>query len=327
MISNFLPKFSYWLHGVLIVVSMFVHPAAAQNKPIVAVSSFESSFANYYTANIQTAIETAIVQSGKYTLMERGRLDELLSEQGKSASGLIQGSGQVGGFEGIDYLIYGRVTNVGLNAKNLLLLTQCEASFAIDIRVVDIQSGEIRLTKSVSASEDVATASAEENPCTGVTFASLSGLADTAARDIVEAMSQALFPVKLAKVSEDEVYLNYGEGFLQKDELLKVTAMGDGFVDPDTGEVLGAEETLIAVVQVESTRAKYSIASIILQNGDLTVGDVANRLDSSDSKKLKKAVVKCNQDSTKARKACDKGSKSCEKYSDAAEKSCAAILE
>ena len=40
-------------------------PAYSQNKPIVAVSSIETSFTNYDTKNIQTAIETAIVQSGK----------------------------------------------------------------------------------------------------------------------------------------------------------------------------------------------------------------------------------------------------------------------
>ena len=152
-------------------------------------------------------------------------------------------------------------------------------------------------------------------------------MADSAAREIVEALSQALFPVKIARVSSDEIYLNYGEGFLNKDELLKITAMGDGFVDPDTGEVHGAEETLVAIVQVESTRPKYSVASIILQNGDLNVGDVANRLDKSDTKKLKKSITKCNQNTTKARKAYDKGSKSCDKYTRTAENSCESILE
>lgn len=312
---------------LLCAVLSLASPAYGQNKPIVAVSSIESSFPNYDTANIQTAIETAIVQSGKYTLMERSRLDELLKEQGKSSGGLIRGGGELGGFSGIDYLIYGSVTNVGLNAENLLLLTQCKASFAIDIRVTDMQTGEIRLTKNVSAEDNVATAGAEANPCNGVTFGSLSTLADSAARDIVEAMSQVLFPVKIARVSSDEVYLNYGEGFLNKDELLKVTAMGEGFVDPDTGEVLGAEETLVAIVQVESTRPKYSVASIILQNGDLNVGDIANRLDKSDTKELKKAVAQCNKDTTKARKSCDKGSKDCDKHTRAAETSCAKILE
>lgn len=311
----------------LITAIFFVSPVSSQNKPVVAVSSIETSFTDYDTRNIQTAIETAIVQSGKYTLMERSRLDELLKEQGKGAGGLIQGGGELGGFAGIDYLIYGRVTNVGLSSENLFVMTQCKANFSIDIRVTDMQTGEIRLTKNVNAQDEVATGGAEENPCSGVTFASLSGLADSAARQIVEAMSQALFPVKLARVTSGEVYLNYGEGFLNKNELLKVTAMGEGFLDPDTGEVLGAEETLVAIVQVDSTRPKYSVASIIFQNGDLNVGDIARRLDKSDSKKLKKSMSKCNKDTKRAEKACDKGKKSCEKYTAAADNSCSALLD
>ena len=140
-------------------------------------------------------------------------------------------------------------------------------------------------------------------------------------------MSQALFPVKLARVTTEDVYLNYGEGFLNKNELLKVTAMGEGFLDPDTGEVLGAEETLVAIVQVDSTRPKYSVASILFQSGNLNVGDIARRLDEADSKKLKKSMSKCNKDNKKAEKACDKGKKTCEKYTEAAERSCSALLE
>ena len=325
MIPTEFPKV---VKSVLTVVFFYLLAfyAIAQNKPIVAVSAFESSFQNYDTSNIHTAIETAIVQSGKYTLMERRRLDELLAEQGKSASGLVTGSGEIGGFDGIDYLIYGRVTNVALSTRKNFL-QQCEASFAIDVRVVDVESGEIRLTKSVSQSDDVATSQNDQDPCIGVTFASLSGLADDVAREIVEAMSQALFPVKLAKVTDDQVYLNYGEGFLEKGELLKIASMGEGFLDPDTGEVLGAEETLIAIVQVEDLRAKYSIATIILQNDDLNVGDVANRLDSEDSKKLQKALAQCSKDSTRAAKACDRGNSSCDWYRTAAEVSCGALLD
>ena len=131
-------------------------------------------------------------------------------------------------------MIYGRVTNVGLNAKNLLLVTQCEANFA--------------------------------------------------------------------------------------------TAMGEGFVDPDTGEVLGAEEELVAVVKVTDLRAKYSVAEIVIQNKAMAVGDIARRLQSADAKALGKAIKECSKDSAKAKKACDKDSKRCEQYSEEAQEGCAAIL-
>ena len=291
-------------------------------KPVVAVGDFDSSFPNYDTKNIQTAIETALSQSGKYTLMERSRLDQLLAEQGRSAAGLTQGSGQMGGFEGVDYMIYGRITQLSLESQNLLLLTQCNAHFGLDIRVSDAQSGEIRLSKTIEEEDGVATGQAQENPCNGVTFSSVDKLSTRAARQIVELLSQTLFPVKIAKISGDEVYLNYGEGFLNEEEVMKVTSVGEGFVDPDTGETLGSEETVIAVIQVADIREKYSTAKVLMNAGGLKVGDIVRRLEKADGRDLQKQLKACT-DSTKARDTnCAKGSKRCDQYKDKAKVAC-----
>jgi curli biogenesis system outer membrane secretion channel CsgG len=297
-------------------------PTATANKPIVAVGDIESSFSNYDTSNIKSAIETSLSQSGKYTLMERGRLDQLLAEQGMAAQGLTSGAGSMGGFDGIDYLIYGRVTQVGLESQNLFVMTQCKANFGIDIRVSDVRSGEIRLTHSVNVEDDVATGGKDDNPCVGVTFDSLTDLSLNAASQIVEALSQNLFPVKIARATQDEVYLNYGEGFLNKGELLKIAILGEGFVDPDTGEVLGAEETIVAIVQVKDVRSKFSIADIIMSNEKLKVGDVANRLSSKDNKRLSKGLKACTKARQKAKTNCDKGKKSCAKDTTKARDAC-----
>jgi curli biogenesis system outer membrane secretion channel CsgG len=308
--------------SVVLVLLAFQASVASSNKPVVAVGDIESSFATYDTANIKSSIETALAQSGKYTLMERGRLDQLMAEQGMAAQGLTAGSGAIGGFEGIDYLIYGRVTQVGLESKNLFVITECSATFGIDIRVSDVSTGEIRLTHSINMEEGVATAGSDENPCAGVTFSSLSELSLNAASQIVEALSQNLFPVKIARASETEVYLNYGEGFLNKGELLKIAVMGEGFVDPDTGEVLGAEETIVAVVKVRDIRSKFSIADIMMGKEPLKVGDVANRLNKNDNKRLAKGLKSCEAARSKASKNCDKGKKSCEKDKAKANKAC-----
>lgn len=295
---------------------------AAGDKPVVAVGDFESSFSNFDTANIRTAIETALSQTGKYSLMERSRIDQLLAEQGKSAAGLVQGSGAVGGFEGVDYLLYGRVTQLSLEAQNLLLLSQCQARFALDVRVVDVQSSEIRLSKTISGEKGVATGDAQTNPCSGVTFSSLDELSTDAAKDIVESLTQTLFPVKVAKVSHDEVYLNYGEGFLQQDEMLKVTSLGEGFVDPDTGETLGAEESVIAIIQVADIREKYSTAKILMNTGGLKIGDIARRLDKADGKDLQKQLKACNSAVKTRDFNCSKGSKKCDQYKAKADQAC-----
>ena len=309
------------LSMILVACSIFV--SAQGNKPIVAVASFESSFSNYDSRNIQTAIETALSKTQKFTLMERGRLDSLLAEQGLSANGLVAGSGEIGGFSGVDYLIYGRVTQLGLEAKNVLIMSACEAQLGLDVRVVDVKTGEIRLSENISADDQVNTAGAEENPCNGVGISAFDNLTATTARKLAEKLTQTLFPVKLAKVSSDEVYLNYGEGFLNSGEILKVVSLGEGFEDPDTGEIIGAEEELLAIVKVTKLRPKYSIASILMQAGDLNRGDVANRLSKKAQKKAQKVVKSCASAIKRVTKSCKKDGKKCDKAREKKATSCA----
>lgn len=286
---------------------------AQSNKPIVAVGSFESSFNNYDTRNIQTAIETALSKTQKFSLMERGRLDQLLAEQGMGANGLVDGPGQIGGFDGVDYLIYGRVTQLGLEAQNLFIMSACEAKLGLDIRVVDVRTGEIRLSETLQQDDQVNTSDTQSDPCRGIGISAFDNLTASTARELAEKLTQNLFPVKLAKVSSDEVYLNYGEGFLDNGEVLKVVSLGEGFEDPDTGEIIGAEEELRAVVRVTKLRPKFSIAKIVLQSGSLSVGDVANRLSKKAQKSADKMISSCKKAMSSMEKACKKDGSKCDK--------------
>ncbi|MFW2421335.1 MAG: CsgG/HfaB family protein [Porticoccaceae bacterium] len=300
----------------LLILISIAFTAQAANKPIVAVGTFESSFNNYDTRNIQTAIETALSKTQKFSLMERGRLDQLLAEQGMSASGIVNGANQYGGFDGVDYLIYGRVTQLGLESKSLLIMNACEAQFGLDVRVVDVRTGEIRLSETLQDDDQVNTSDVESNPCYGIDIAAFDNLTAKSARNLAERLTQNLFPVKIAKVSSDEVYLNYGKGFLDKGELLKVVSLGDGFEDPDTGEIIGAEEELRAVVQVTSLRPKYSVAKIVLKDGPLNIGDVANRVSKKSQKSIDKVVKNCQKKIELLKKACRKEGSKCEKARD-----------
>jgi curli biogenesis system outer membrane secretion channel CsgG len=301
---------SFW--GLVAVLSS-AFAIAQSNKPIVAVGTFESSFSNYDTRNIQTAIETALSKTQKFSLMERGRLDQLLAEQGMSAGGIVGGSGQIGGFDGVDYLIYGRVTQLGLEAKNLFIMSACEAQLGIDIRVVDVRTGEIRLSETLQQDDQVNTSDSESDPCRGVGISAYDNLTASTARLLAEKLTQSLFPVKLAKISTNEVYLNYGETFLNQGEILKVVSLGGGFEDPDTGEIIGAEEELRAVIRVTQLRPKYSIAEIMLQSGELSVGDVANRMSKESQQSASKIVKSCKSADSRMQRSCKKAGSKCDK--------------
>ncbi|MBL6703240.1 MAG: hypothetical protein ISQ05_00740, partial [Pseudomonadales bacterium] len=222
----------------------------------------------------------------------------------------------------VDYLLYGRVTQLGLESKNLLIMSACEAKFGLDVRVVDVSTAEIRLSENITDDDQVNTSDSESNPCRGIDISAFDNLAANVSRKIAETLTQALFPVKIARVSGDQVYLNYGSGFLKDGELLKVVTLGEGFVDPDTGEVLGADEELIGVVEVTQTKAKFSIGKIRLQTAEISAGNVANRLDKSDRKQLEKKLKACSNAIKSEGKACKKEGSRCDEATTKREDAC-----
>ena len=104
--------------------------------------------------------------------------------------------------------------------------------------------------------------------------------------------------------------------------MLKVVTLGEGFLDPDTGEVLGADEELIGVIKVSETKARFSIAKVLMQNSSLSVGDVANKLAKAERKKLDKKISSCKKAQKSENKACKKEGSKCDKAVVKREKAC-----
>jgi hypothetical protein len=254
--------------------------------------------------------------------MERGRLDELLTEQGRSMSGLVSGASQLGGFDGVDYLIYGRITQLSLEAQNSFIIMECKARFGLDVRVVDVHSGEIRLSESIQARDTLSIADSQSDPCRGVSVSALEKLTTDSARQIAQKMTIELFPPKVARVNLPEVYLNYGQDLFVGGDLLVVSQLGEGFLDPDTGEVIGQEETVIGLLEVVDVRPKFSIAMMIYQAGDVSIGDVARILSPGESKNLNKQISSCRKAERNRDKYCTKGGSKCAKYSERARNAC-----
>jgi len=57
-----------------------------------------------------------------------------------------------------------------------------------------------------------------------------------------------VFPLKIAKVTGNTVYINRGSGVdFEVGDHLSVLAQGEGLIDPDTGESLGSAEEEVAL--------------------------------------------------------------------------------
>jgi hypothetical protein len=299
----------------------------AQNKPVIAVSEITTAVGAFSTVSIQLALENGLQKTNKFSIMERSRLDSLLQERGLSAAGITDGISDYSGFSGVDYLVYGSVSNITIENQRVLIAANCKATLAMNIRLVDVATGEIRLSESVNVEDTVNTVlDANRDACTGISLSSINILGEDVSDDIANKLTMSIFPIKVANVNDNLIYLNYGENTISQDQILTVKAIGDGFVDPDTGELLGAEEVTTAVIIATDVRASFSIGEVVASSSTISVGDIAYMLDGRSDKR---SVDSCISNTAKATKACDSkpDSRGCRRAAERKESSCSALLD
>ena len=215
-------------------------------------------------------LTTALVQSGRFRIFERSQLESVMQEQGLGMSGAVveQTAAQAGRLLGAELIVMGAVTEFGAKKSEggamlgrVKVGTQTlSAIVAVDVRLVDANSGEIKWSGTVRK-EETKTGLSLGTP----DFAfkdqkdfdeSLVGKATRAAIDeIVQKLTVQVGTVPwqalVATASGDNIFLNQGsESGLQPDMMLSVYRQGEQVTDPATGEVLFSTEEKIGVVKV-----------------------------------------------------------------------------
>ena len=84
-------------------------------------------------------------------------------------------------------------------------------------------------------------------------------------------------PFKIIKVMGDgSLIVNYGNAFFRPGDRLAMFDVGEKIVDPDTGEVLGADTTETGMVEITAAEPRFSRARTL--EGSPTVGSVLRRV-------------------------------------------------
>ena len=140
-----------------IILSNFV---LAQEKR-VAVFDFEDKTDHSYRwwhgkgvgYGMSDMLVTALVKSGKFKVYERDALDKIMQEQKLGQSGAVtqQTAAKVGKLLGVQYAIIGSVSEFGYSKESFggrvkrirVGVGKQEATVAIDIRIVNVETGEI----------------------------------------------------------------------------------------------------------------------------------------------------------------------------------------
>ncbi len=129
------------------------------SKPVIAVKTFENP-PNYYNSTVGNGLTdlfiTELQKTGKYRIIERAAVKELMDEVDFGKSGYVEQSSAVkkGHIKGVEYYFFAKVTNFGAKKKKIggggwggrifggLGYKKKEAYVRIDFRIVDATSGE-----------------------------------------------------------------------------------------------------------------------------------------------------------------------------------------
>lgn len=299
----------------MVAATMSLSVLAQSNKPVVAIGPIQLSAQNisckgWDRANcnqdlsdgFRQMLETAISKTGKMDVMERGQLDTIIAEQGLGEMGLTTSGGRVGGLTGVDYFVYGTITKFGARESGTSIGTDTgvgslfgsrtrqaagagvskgsvETEMGVDLKVTNTSNGQIvmadHVEDSVKAGSSFAVGGIQRAEASADPFADVQR--KVAAR-ISEAIVTARIPIKVIQVQGDgTLILNYGNVFFAAGDQLAAFEVGESFVDPDTGEVLGSEETEVGRVEITRSEQKFSRARVVGEPFQVAAGMTLKR--------------------------------------------------
>ena len=101
-----------------------------------------------------------------------------------------------------------------------------------------------------------------------VTDELLIAMAKEASTQVADRLVEVVYPAKVAAFNDKEVTINRGDGTnIAVGQVYEVFHVGEAVTDPDTGAVLGKEETKVGLVEITSVQPKFSKGRIIENNG------------------------------------------------------------
>ncbi len=265
----------------------------AQAKIRIAVANFENSSTwAWWGDNLGRAaadeLATQLVQSGKYTVIERAQLEAILREQSLGASGAVTPAtaAKVGKLLGVQLLLTGSITAFSIKRTSIGLRgvggSYSNAESKVDARLVNTETGEIMIVavgqgnkrmgggyfKGVSAEQTFDQGAAQEalRPAIEQVVEKLS--AQTAG---LQSMQPAVPEGQIVSTRAGSYYINRGAGAgVKVGQKFEVHHVVDEIKDAD-GKLLDKVVEQTGVLEVTQVLANSAICKLV--SGKAAVND------------------------------------------------------
>ncbi|NCC60133.1 MAG: hypothetical protein EOM12_04165 [Verrucomicrobiae bacterium] len=223
------------------------------------------------------SLNETFVNSRKFDVLERGRLNETLKEIDFGESDYANAAKVVpmGQALNAEYVALPEidVVHLVLEVRDIPYVDRVQprlkGKMIVRMRVVDTAS-----TKTVAACTEeveVERRIKDDDPFWASEMNNLVlDLYSTAALRLLNRTLEAVYPVRMLELNKDRVVLNRGHGAIDVGDEFEIFTLGKAYVDPDTGEMLGRRETKVASIRVHRVAPKFSEAEILQGRDALT---------------------------------------------------------
>lgn len=248
----------------LAVLPLVVTGAASNNPDAVGFSEAVSA-----------SLEAHLTQTRKFAMLERRYTDSSNRELARvnSRNAPIEETVKIGMRVGADYIVMASLKEyehreIQQQRVTGRMVSRTSAPVSIDVRVVDIATGQIKFAQSYV------------NPGRLPSGQALARYAADIGADIGQVIATAIYPIAVVGVSGNEVTFNQGGDTVQVGRLYRLVSLGQNLVDPYTKESLGQQEREVARAEVITVTDRTATAKVVAGNlpPNVTSGSLLARL-------------------------------------------------
>lgn len=243
-------------------------------KQVVAVWDIANNTGSHMGQKVamdfKAELTNALVNSGMYTVVERGQLKSVIRELSFQQSGMVDPSTavQIGKMSGAGLTFVGNVVTATVGKVDNFIYDSIKAKVKVNYKVIDNKTGAILASDIVEGNNSVM--DNKKHQYNGDLL--MSGAVKEAVKKVKDTLDDLnVVSGAIMKVTDKFAYFNLGsEQYVHVGDMYVAYREGEVLRDPVTGEIIGVDTKEVALLKVVEVMPRYCKAQIKKSNGTLT---------------------------------------------------------
>ena len=225
---------------------------------------------------LSRGLSNALVQSRKFTVLDRDYIEERSSEKKILSSGEVppEELAKLGQELFSDYIMVGTITTAKVNEvtrtmrTNNMTFQELRGMIQFSYRIIDAPTSQIKFSSNasiaISNNEFKDEGLSNQNPPSEILY----GLLNIGAKRIGENVLNAIFPILVESIKGKYLVLGQGGETVKKGQRMQLILRGERVTDSYTKESLGRSEEVIGEIEITGVTPKQSYAKVINSTKD-----------------------------------------------------------